>query len=101
MEPQHIFDLLLAGIIGLLSWWGKKMDNEMTAMRNEMNAHKLEVAKDYVPKADFETAVKSLGDKLDRVAAGYVTNHAFDKFTTDVMNKLDKIETKVDNKVDK
>jgi hypothetical protein len=68
----------LATAIGTVSWWAiRAMHGRIVELERALSAHQLHVAESYVNKSDFKDAIESLSTKLDR------------------------IESKLDNKADK
>lgn len=81
---QAIFNIAVsvAGFLG--SWWLKVLWDAVKALQ----------------AADKELAEK-VGEIEVLVAGSYITRHDFDKIAAAIFAKLDKIEDKLDRKVDK
>lgn len=84
MDTQQLFNIMFA-IVGVLGgWWMKAM---------------WEGLKD-LEKADRELS-KQVGDLKVLVAGDYVRTERFENLSNALFNKLDRIEDKLDGKVDK
>jgi hypothetical protein len=77
MEVQHLVDILFAVLGVLAGWVMRKMDESLTGLTSKVQAIELLVAGSYVKRDDLE------------------------KMTSTIFQKLDKIESKLDNKADK
>lgn len=84
MEAPRIIDILLAmaGVLG--GWWMRVMWDSLK---------------------ELQTADKTLAEKVASievlVAGSYIKREDFDRFNNAIFKKLDKIEDKLDGKVDK
>ena len=81
---QQLFNVLFAIAGALGGWWMKAMWESMKDLQ----------------RADQHLA-EELADLKVLVAGQYVRQESFDKLTTALFTKLDRIEDKVDHKVDK
>jgi hypothetical protein len=73
MDWQNIINLGASAVVGIIGWFVKSTKDEQKALREDHNAFRLEVAKEYVTHTD-------LGD---------------------IKQSLFRIETKLDAKADK
>ena len=84
MSPQELVNTLFA-LVGVLGgWWMKAMWDAVKELE----------------KADRELS-KQVGDLKVLVAGDYVRTERFDTLSSALFSKLDRIENKLDQKVDK
>ena len=84
MSPQELVNILFA-LVGVLGgWWMKAMWDAIKELE----------------KADRELS-KQVGDLKVLVAGDYVRTERFDTLSSALFSKLDRIENKLDQKVDK
>jgi len=84
MMDQQVFNIAI-GIAGALGgWWMKAMWDALKDLQ----------------KADDRMA-QQVSDLKVLVAGQYVSRESFDKLSTAIFTKLDRIEDKLDKKVDK
>ena len=84
MSPQELVNILFA-LVGVLGgWWMKAMWDAVKELE----------------KADRELS-KQVGDLKVLVAGDYVRTERFDTLSAALFSKLDRIENKLDQKVDK
>ena len=84
MSPQELVNTLFA-LVGVLGgWWMKAMWDAVKELE----------------KADRELS-KQVGDLKVLVAGNYVRTERFDTLSSALFSKLDRIENKLDQKVDK
>ena len=84
MSPQELVNTLFA-LVGVLGgWWMKAMWDAIKELE----------------KADRELS-KQVGDLKVLVAGDYVRTERFDTLSSALFSKLDRIENKLDQKVDK
>jgi cell division protein FtsB len=67
MEAQDLFNLVLGTACAALGWFAKTIYAAVQELRRDLSNLHIELARDYVPSARFEEAVRTLHDKLDRV----------------------------------
>ena len=84
MDQQQMFNVVFAVAGALGGWWMKAMWESLKDLE----------------KADRNLAA-TVSDLKVLVAGQYVKTDAFDKLTTAMFAKLDRIEDKLDHKVDK
>ena len=84
MDQQQMFNAVFAVAGALGGWWMKAMWESLKDLE----------------KADRNLAT-TVSDLKVLVAGQYVKTDAFDKLTTAMFAKLDRIEDKLDHKVDK
>lgn len=84
MDTQQLFNIMFA-LVGVLGgWWMKAMWEGLQDLE----------------KADRELS-KQVGDLKVLVAGDYVRTERFENLSSALFNKLDRIEDKLDGKVDK
>lgn len=64
MEIQTLFNIILAAGFAVLGWFAREMWTAAKDLRASLADLRVEIAKDYVPKADFKDAMKELRDLL-------------------------------------
>ena len=84
MDQQQLFNVMFAIAGALGGWWMKAMWESLKDLE----------------KADHNLNA-TVSDLKVLVAGQYVKTEAFDKLTTAMFAKLDRIEDKLDHKVDK
>lgn len=84
MDQQQLFNMMFAVAGALGGWWMKAMWESLKELE----------------KAD-RNLNSTVSDLKVLVAGQCVKTDAFDKFTAAMLAKLDRIEDKLDNKVDK
>lgn len=77
MNPENLYDYLLTVLGGLLTWFGKSL------------------------KDDVELQKKALGDFKEEIANERVHKNDLHILSEAIFRKLDRIEDKLDGKVDK
>jgi len=91
LDNQTLFNILIAAVSTLLGWVLKSIKESITALQA---SHK-----------ELAQADDALVDKVQQievlVAGTYVKRDDLDKLTSAIFNKLDRIENKIDHKMDK
>ena len=67
MEMDAILNILFAVIISGLGWWIKTQKEELDRVRVLLNKTREELAKDYVSKADSNQVLSQIMNKFDRL----------------------------------
>ena len=67
MEMDAILNILFAVVISGLSWWIKTQKEELDRVRILLNRTREELAKDYVSKADSNQVLSQIMNKFDRL----------------------------------
>jgi len=91
MDNQTVINILIAAVGALIGWVLKSIKESI--MELQVNHKEL-------MKADSELAEKVQSIEV-LVAGTYVKRDDMDKLTTAIFNKLDRIESKIDHKMDK
>jgi Tfp pilus assembly protein PilO len=67
MEMDAILNILFAVVISGLGWWIKTQKEELDRVRILLNRTREELAKDYVSKADSNQVLSQIMNKFDRL----------------------------------
>jgi RNase H-fold protein (predicted Holliday junction resolvase) len=115
MEAQGLLDIAY-GIISLLAgWMFKRLSDDLKELKtavkdadDKVDVVALNLATYYQKKEEFDNIVRTFNEKLDKLAGlevllatNYVTHKAHERGLDDTFTRLDRIENKLDNKVDK
>ena len=76
-DLQTAFNIIVGSLSALLGWFGREMWSAVQELKADLAKLREEIPKEYVPKNDFNSFVEA------------------------VFKKLDRIEDKIDGKVDK
>jgi len=69
-----IWNVLLTGAVGVLSYFVREKSDEITRLNILLNKTREEVAKEYVTKAEVHADINRVLDRLDRL------EHKLDRF---------------------
>ena len=67
MEMDAILNILFAVVISGLGWWIKTQKEELDRVRILLNITRETMAKDYVSKADSNQVLSQIMNKFDRI----------------------------------
>jgi Tfp pilus assembly protein PilO len=67
MEMDAILNILFGGIIAGIGWWLKTQREELDRLRILLNRTREEIAKEYVTKADSSEVLSQIINKFDRL----------------------------------
>jgi Tfp pilus assembly protein PilO len=67
MEMDAILNILFAVVISGLSWWIKTQKEELDRVRILLNKTREELGKDYVSKTDSNQVLSQIMNKFDRL----------------------------------
>ena len=67
MEMDVLLNILFAVVISGLGWWIKTQKEELDRVRVLLNKTREELAKDYVSKADSNQVLSQIMNKFDRL----------------------------------
>ena len=67
MEMDAILNLLFAVVISGLGWWIKTQKEELDRVRILLNRTREEMAKEYVTKSDSNQVLSQIMNKFDRL----------------------------------
>lgn len=84
MSEQELINYLLGGVLAVFGWWAKGLQSSLAALRDADNALTSKVS-----------AIEVL------VIGEYVKRSELEKLTEAIFAKLDRIEDKLDSKVDR
>ena len=69
MDEMLLWNLLLTGFIGLITWFAQSMHAEQHRLSILLNRTREEVAKEYVTKTEVHADVNRVMDRLDALDA--------------------------------
>lgn len=67
MDPQTVLNMVIGAGMAALGWFARTQYDEVKAMKQDLAAHKVEVARDYATNADLlrmEAKIDKLVDRL-------------------------------------
>tara|TARA_R110000796_G_scaffold15976_1_gene50344 strand:- start:430 stop:663 length:234 start_codon:yes stop_codon:yes gene_type:complete len=67
MEMDAILDILFVVVVSGLGWWMKTQKEELDRVRILLNRTREEMAKEYVTKTDSSTVLTQIMNKFDRL----------------------------------
>ena len=67
MEMDSLLNILFAVVISGLGWWIKTQKEELDRVRILLNRTREEMAKEYVTKADSNQVLSQIMNKFDRL----------------------------------
>ena len=67
MEMYAILNILFGVIIAGIGWWSKTQREELDRLRILLNRTREEIAKEYVTKADSSEVLSQIMNKFDRL----------------------------------
>lgn len=68
MDFQHLVDIALTAVTGFIGWVLRSIYDDVKALESDLNAHKVEVARDYATNADLQNIDKKLDRILERLS---------------------------------
>lgn len=69
MDLQTIVDFVLAAVSTALGWFAKTIYGAVKDLESDLASHRVEVAKDYAPKADLIRMEAKIDKILDRMSS--------------------------------
>lgn len=69
MDLQTIVDFVLAAVSTALGWFAKTIYGAVKDLEADLASHRVEVAKDYAPKADLIRMEAKIDKILDRMSS--------------------------------
>jgi len=67
MEVDAILNILFGVVIAMIGWWLKTQREELDRLRILLNRTREEVAKEYVTKSDSSEVLSQIMNKFDRL----------------------------------
>ena len=67
MEFQTVLNVILGSLTGILGWFGREMYSAVTQLKDDLYKFREEVAKEYIPKNDFNMFKEELFKTLRRI----------------------------------
>ena len=65
MEPQKVINVLAGLVFAFLSWWSANIWGAVQSGQTQISALTVELAKNYVPRAEFQAQFDRMFAKLD------------------------------------
>lgn len=67
MEFQTILNIVLGSLTGILGWFAREMYSAVQALKDDLYKFREEVAKEYIPKNEFNLFKEELFQTLRRI----------------------------------
>lgn len=67
MEMDALWNTLLTAIVGLIVWWIKSQSDEAKRVQILLNRTREEIARDYVTKQEVHADINRVLDRLERL----------------------------------
>lgn len=67
MDTQIAFNIAIGVIIAGGGWWAKAIWDAISRLRDDLHAIEVDLPSSYIRKEDFNDAMKTINDKLDRI----------------------------------
>jgi len=67
MEVDAILNILFGVVIAMIGWWLKTQREELDRLRILLNRTREEIAKEYVTKSDSSEVLSQIMNKFDRL----------------------------------
>lgn len=68
MDYQVLFNVILGVAAACLGWFARELWQAVKDLRQELADHRVEIAKEYLPKDDFNRLAGELKDMLIRIS---------------------------------
>ena len=108
MDTQTLLNLLFGVIITGVSWWSRVVWSELKRLEQGSSEHKVFLLENYLKKEEVNAMHSEILKRLDRVgnielllANQYVTKVDISDILSTLNARLERIESKLDNKADK
>ena len=67
LDMQTAFNIIVGILIAGAGWWAKEIWSALNKLREDIHEIEVELPSNYIKKEDFNDAMKTLNDKLDRI----------------------------------
>lgn len=67
LDMQVAFNIAIGIIIAGGGWWAKAIWDAINRLRDDMHEIEVDLPSNYIRKEDFNDAMKTLNDKLDKI----------------------------------
>jgi len=67
MEMASLWSVGLTAALGFIAWWAKGQQDELARLRTLLNRTREEMAKEYVTKSDSNQVLSQIMNKFDRL----------------------------------
>jgi hypothetical protein len=67
LDLQTAFNIIVGICIAGAGWWAKEIWNALAKLREDIHDIEVDLPSNYIKKEDFNDAMKTLNEKLDRI----------------------------------
>ena len=67
LDLQSAFNVLIGIIMAGGAWWATQIWNAVARLRDDLHEIEVDLPSNYLKKEDFNDAMKTLNEKLDRI----------------------------------
>lgn len=67
LDLQTGFNIIIGILIAGTGWWAKEIWSALSRLRQDIHDIEVDLPSSYIRKEDFNDAMKTLNDKLDRI----------------------------------
>jgi hypothetical protein len=57
---EHLWEIALSAIVGFVGWWSKMLHGDIKKAHDDLSAHKLHVAENYVNKSVLDVVMEEV-----------------------------------------
>ena len=69
LDMQTAFNIIVGILIAGAGWWAKEIWSALAKLREDIHDIEVDLPSNYLKKDEFNDAMKTLNDKLDRIWA--------------------------------
>ena len=69
LDAQTAFNIVVGILISGAAWWAKEIWNAVAKLREDIHDIEVDLPSSYIKKEEFNDAMKTLNDKLDKIWA--------------------------------
>lgn len=67
LDLQTAFNVIIGILIAGAGWWAKEIWSALNKLREDIHEIEVDLPSSYIKKEDFNDAMKTLNDKLDKI----------------------------------
>lgn len=67
LDLQTAFNIVIGILIAGAAWWAKAIWDAVEKLREDLHSIEVDLPSNYIKKEEFNDAMKTLNDKLDRI----------------------------------
>ena len=67
MEMDALWNTVLTAVVGFIVWWAKSQNEELKRVQILLNRTREEIARDYVTKQEVHADINRVLDRLERL----------------------------------